>query len=117
MLIRIDTNSSVPLFEQITSALRRAIADGSLPGGSPLPPARELAEGLEVNMHTVLRAYQILCAEDLVNMRRGRGAYVSDNHPDSRALIIEQVQGLVLQAKRLGFNSDEVVELIKGAMA
>ena len=117
MLIRIDTQSKVPLFEQIAAGLRRAIADGSLVVGGQLPSARDLASGLELNIHTVLRAYQILCDEGLVTMRRGRGATVVENHPDDRALLIEQVRALVGQAKRLNLGPEEVVDLIKGVMA
>ncbi len=117
VLVRVDTQSSVPLFEQITAGLRRAIADGSVPAGDRLPPARELAAGLGVNMHTVLRAYQSLRDERLVSMHRGRGAIVVASRSEDRAALAELVEALAHRARALGFEPDEAAELVKGAMA
>ena len=58
MLIKIDTESSRPLFEQVAGAVRAELAGGSLVPGDRLPPAKEIAAALEINVHTVLRAYQ-----------------------------------------------------------
>lgn len=116
MLIRVDTTSPVALFEQITAGLRRAIAEGSLPGGGRLPPARELAAGLGVNMHTVLRAYQILREEGLVTMHRGRGAIVVASRSQDSAALAELVVALAQRARSLGVDADEAAELVRGAM-
>lgn len=76
MLIRIDLATATPLHEQISVQLRLAINEGALRPGDKLTGARELAQSLDINMHTVLRAYAILRDEGLIELRRGRGARV-----------------------------------------
>ena len=60
MLFRVDQESPVSLADQIAVPVPATIASDDLAPGERLPPARELAKSLRVNMHTVLRAYQQL---------------------------------------------------------
>ena len=52
----IDHGSDVPLVEQIVQGIQLAIANGTLPSGVELPPVRQLANDLAVNLNTVSRA-------------------------------------------------------------
>jgi DNA-binding transcriptional regulator YhcF (GntR family) len=115
MLFRVDTASGEPLFRQIAGQVRGAVADGRLAAGDRLPPARELAEALDVNMHTVLRAYRDLRDEGLVDMRRRRGVVVREA-VDGRARLAAAVEALAGEARRLGLTRAEVVALIEEAM-
>lgn len=76
MLIRIDSQASDPIYAQIVLEVRRAIARGDVRAGERLPAARDLAKSLDVNMHTVLRAYTELREAGEIDLRRGRGAVV-----------------------------------------
>src|SRR6478752_7539950 len=78
MLFRINLDSDAPLFEQLAASVRTDAAAGRLQPGDRLPSAREVAASLGVNLHTVLHAYQDLRGEGLIEMRRGRGAVVTD---------------------------------------
>jgi DNA-binding transcriptional regulator YhcF (GntR family) len=115
MLFRVDTASAEPLFRQIAAQVRGAIADGRLATGDRLPPARELAEALDVNMHTVLRAYRDLRDEGLVDMRRRRGVVVREA-VDGRARVVAAAAELAGEARRLGLTRAEVVALIEEVM-
>lgn len=112
MLIRIDPTSSRPLHEQIAAGVRRAIAEATIEPGDRLPPAKQLAASLDVNMHTVLKAYARLRDEGLVEMRRGRGVTVVGTGPDS-AELIEQARRLVEDARQVGLTAEEIRQLVE----
>lgn len=105
MLITIDPTSREPLYEQVAASVRGAIAHGEADVGERLPTARELAASLDVNLHTVLRAYQILRDEGLVELRRGRGAVVTGAGPD-RAELVAAIDRLVDLARRIGLTPE-----------
>lgn len=112
MLLRLNPDSGLPLYRQIAAAVRRAVADGEVSPGDRLPAARDLAQSLEVNMHTVLRAYNDLREEGLIELRRGRGAIVRKGHSGS-AEIHHLVAELATEAGRRGLSADEVIEMLR----
>ncbi len=76
MLWTIDPGSDEPLFAQLVAQVHVALSRGTLSTGDRLPAARELAGSLDLNVHTVLRAYQELRDSGVIDLRRGRGAIV-----------------------------------------
>lgn len=113
MLVRIDASDSTPLFAQIAGQLRRAIAEGKIREGERLPAARELAEALEVNMHTVLRAYDELRQEGVLEVRRGRGVVVLGS-ARGRARLLELARNFVAEGNRQGLALGELKKLLGG---
>jgi GntR family transcriptional regulator len=113
MLLRVDPGASVPLAAQIAAQVRGAIARGELTEGERLPAARALAQSLDVNLHTVLRAYAELREEHLLEVRRGRGAVVRAASSSEHARLAQLVHDVVEQAQRLGLGRDELVTMIK----
>ncbi|MBQ3358684.1 GntR family transcriptional regulator [Microbacterium sp. 22179] len=112
MLIRVDMASGAPLFEQVAASVRADIVAGSLAPGDRLPSAREVAETLDINLHTVLHAYQRLRDEGLIDLRRGRGAVVSDSVGPLAALTTE-LRALVARAGELGVAPATLAALVK----
>ncbi len=112
MLLKLDPSSGLPLYVQIAAAVRRAVADGDVVAGDRLPAARDLAQSLDVNMHTVLRAYNDLREEDVIELRRGRGAIVREGSVQT-ANVRRLVADLVAEAGRQGLSEAEVVGMLK----
>jgi GntR family transcriptional regulator/MocR family aminotransferase len=77
--ISLDRNSAQPMYLQFRSALERAIRDGSLRAGSRLPSTRAAARLFGISRTTVLTAYEMLAAEDLIDAARGSGTRVRGN--------------------------------------
>jgi len=112
MLIRIDPDSTRPLFEQIAASVRGDVLAGRLRPGDRLPAAREVADAVDVNVHTALRAYQELRDEGLIDLRRGRGAVVSASAAPLAALA-DEIAALVRRAAELGLTPATLAALIK----
>jgi DNA-binding transcriptional regulator YhcF (GntR family) len=115
MLIRIDPGDPRPLHQQIELQVRSAIGDGSLAPGERLPPARELAEDIGVNVHTVLHAYGSLRDAGLIELRPRRGAVVSTAAPP-RQQLTAMARGFIAQAREHGLSPAEIVDLIAGEL-
>ncbi len=109
--MEIDHSSPVPLHEQVAAAVRRAIADGEVGAGERLPPARDLAAVLGVNVNTVFRGLRTLRDEGLVEFRRGRGVTVSGIGPE-RSAVVAKARELVAVARQCGYRPEELAEII-----
>ncbi|MBX6748388.1 MAG: GntR family transcriptional regulator [Micromonosporaceae bacterium] len=115
MLLRLDPSAEEPLFAQLVAQLRLAIAAGQLRGGERLPAARDLAESLDVNSHTVLRAYQELRDDGLIELRRGRGAVVASGAGRDHRALLKAIDVVVREARALGLSPQATAALLKEA--
>lgn len=113
MFDHVDPRSPTPLYAQIASRLRIAVAAGELRAGDALPSVRRLAAQLRVNPATVVQAYRDLEAEGFVEMRQGAGTFVRELPPARRsservrqATVL--VRQLIANARRLGVSLDEL---------
>src|ERR1700730_314931 len=73
MILNVQPDSPVPIYEQIVSQVIFGIASGALQVGSMIPSVRELAQQLLVHPNTVARAFVELERHGIVTARRGRG--------------------------------------------
>lgn len=76
MLLSIEPDGSVPIYQQIRDRIVEAIATGDAPVGTALPATRQLAVDLGINFHTVNKGYDLLRQEGLLRIGRRAGAVV-----------------------------------------
>lgn len=112
MLIRVDADSSRPLYDQVAASVRADILSGALAPGDRLPSARDVAGALEINQHTVLHAYQRLREEGLVDLRRGRGAVVAASAAPL-AELAHDIDELVRRAAALGVSAQTLAGIVQ----
>jgi len=77
MLLKIDQERKTSLYIQLYKQLKRAIIENRLTANSKLPPIRVIADELEINPATVVKAYNLLEREELIYKKVGSGSYVS----------------------------------------
>ena len=116
MRLRIDPHSGEPLGLQIVRQVKLSIASGRLEPGQRLPAARELAEQLRVNFHTVRKAYGDLESEGVVVLRRGLGTFVADrvealDPEELRRVVRTSVQRLLEDLAGADIPKETLVEL------
>ncbi|MFC8599407.1 MULTISPECIES: GntR family transcriptional regulator [unclassified Isoptericola] len=115
MLWRIDPGAAEPLYAQLVAQARLGVARGDLRPGERLPAARELAASLDLNVHTVLKAYQALRDDGLIELRRGRGAVVTGAGPDL-SHVERALADLVAAARQAGLSAETTTTLVKEAL-
>jgi GntR family transcriptional regulator len=79
MYIVVDENDRRPIYQQVVDEIKALIARGELREGTALPPVRQVAADLGVNLNTIAAAYRELQREGLINIRHGAGAIVSSS--------------------------------------
>ena len=116
MFIRIETSSGVPITRQIVDQIRSHSVSGALAPGDRLPSVRQLAKELLVNQNTILRVYERLTAEGLLERRQGDGTYGSNSLPRGRGkvqreLLVQEIDRLAHRAADLGVTAEELQKL------
>lgn len=115
-----EWNDSQPIYRQLRDRVVALILDGALNEGDPLPSVRTVAADYRVNPITVLKGYQQLVDEDLVETRRGRGMFIK---PGARNVLLaaerqkflaEQWPKIHATIQRLGLSPQELLDAVPG---
>lgn len=117
MRFAIDHSAPEPIFAQLAAQIRAAVLTGGLTPGTALPGARDVATALDINVHTVLHAYQVLRDESVIELRRGRGAVVLDAATGIDEPMQAAVTAIAAHARRLGLSAATVTTLVAAAIA
>ena len=115
-----EWNDNQPIYRQLRDRVVALILDGALQDGDPLPSVRAVAAEYRINPLTVLKSYQELADEQLVEKRRGLGMFVS---PDAREQLLrgerqrfltERWPRIFATIRRLGLTAQELLRPQEG---
>ena len=118
-----DWNDGQPIYRQLRDRVVAMILDGVLNEGDPLPSVRTVAAEYRVNPLTVLKSYQQLADEQLVEKRRGRGMFINAGarnlllQAERQKFLSEDWPRIRATIQRLGLTSEQLLSEVPGAPA
>ncbi|UCE41110.1 MAG: GntR family transcriptional regulator [Candidatus Aminicenantes bacterium] len=117
-MIKVDTSSFIPIYEQIKKEFKKEIFRGDLKPNDLLPSIRDLATELLINPNTVARAYRELEMEGFIYTRKGKGCYVSDDSTrlmkeERKSILIQTFDEVIEEAKKYGLGREEIKRLFE----
>ena len=111
-----EWNDNQPIYRQLRERVVAMILDGVLKEGDPLPSVRNVSAEYRVNPLTVLKAYQQLVDEQLVESRRGRGMFINAGarelllRAERQKFLSEEWPRILATIQRLGLNKEELLD-------
>lgn len=114
MFIVIDENDRRPIYRQVADEIKALIARGELAEGATLPPVRQMAGDLGVNLNTIAAAYRELQGEGLITVRHGSGAVVAARTASgqSTAEMRKPLRAALTQFSLAGLNRAEIMNIV-----
>ena len=115
-MISINSNTGVPIFEQIVLEIGKLIALGIYKPDDKIPPVRTLAKDLGVNPNTVAKAYQECESKGLIYSLAGKGSYISKQDTGMNTLVslsYGELDDLLTKLNNLGISNSEIIAYIK----
>ena len=110
-----EWNDSQPIYRQLRDRVVAMILEGVLQEGDPLPSVRTVAAEYRVNPLTVLKGYQELVDESLVESRRGLGMFINTGaralllEAERKKFLAEQWPRIRATIRRLGLSPEELL--------
>ncbi len=117
MDIVISNGSDKPIYEQISSQIKRLILNGTLIEGDALPSMRLLAKELRISVITTKRAYEDLERDGFIETATGRGSFVASKNiefvrEEHLRMAEEKIQEAVAIAKSSDIKKGELIEIL-----
>jgi GntR family transcriptional regulator len=114
MLLTINTDDSRPIYQQVADGIKELIARGKLEEGAALPPVRQLAADLGVNLNTIATAYRELQKEGLITVKHGSGSVVASltSTERSRDELLRPLRTALTQMVLAGLPESQILKLV-----
>ena len=113
---RLSFQPGISLYEQVVYAAKKAVIAGQMRPGDPFPSVRALSKELKINPNTAHKVVTHLIAEGLLEVLPGIGTVVAQPRSSTAAerarLLQTEVEQLVVDAKKLGMDLDDVIEAV-----
>jgi GntR family transcriptional regulator len=120
-LFRFELRPGQSIFDQVVFAAKKAFISGEFQAGQPFPSVRALAADLKIHPNTAHKVVQHLIQERFLEVRPGIGTVVADlpvaRAGDRKRLLQQEVEQLVVEAKRVGLECADVVQAVETTWA
>src|SRR6184192_2850006 len=118
----IDPHSGLPVYRQMIDQFKYYVASGALKPAEQLPSIRELAQSLAINPTTVVRVYSELEREGVVEMRHGKGAFITASGRRMSAAERDRTlrrlaRQLAVEARQMGAPAGQVLKVVREELA
>lgn len=110
----IELKPGLPITEQVIFAVKKAVVTGQLQPGQPFPSVRVVSQELRINPNTAHKIIAALVAEGVLVTTPAVGSVIAERSAGDRkakaALLEDELERLVVEAKKLGLGLEEVQE-------
>ena len=117
LLINLDYQSRVPIYEQIVNNIENYVAVGILKEKEQIPSIRDMASSIGVNPNTIKKSYDILENKGIITTISTKGTFISENTKKATKEKIDRefnnIKKSVQELTKLGLNLDDIIERIK----
>ncbi len=115
---QIDGQSGLPVYRQLMDQIKYYVASGALVSGDQLPSIRELAQSLALNPTTIVKAYNELAHERVIELRQGKGAFVGAQASmlsarEREKMLRRMARQLAVEASQMGIEMGRLAQLLE----
>jgi GntR family transcriptional regulator len=114
MFLTIDTTDPRPIYQQVAGGIKDLIARGKLAEGASLPPVRQLAADLGVNLNTIATAYRELQKDGLIVIKHGSGSVVAPRTSTERSPdeLLRTLRTALTELVLAGLPSSKILSMV-----
>ncbi|RXJ73056.1 GntR family transcriptional regulator [Veronia nyctiphanis] len=117
-----EWNENQPIYRQLADTIRQQILQGMWQEGEALPSVRVVAADMKINHLTVMKGYQLMVDEGLIEKKRGQGMFVAEGamsalrEEQQQQFIEQQIPAIAAVLTQTGISLDEFVAKLKACM-
>jgi GntR family transcriptional regulator len=114
MFLTINTTDARPIYQQVADGIKELIARGKLAEGASLPPVRQLAADLGVNLNTIATAYRELQKDGLIVVKHGSGSVVASRTSTERSQdeLLRPLRTALTELVLAGLSSNKIISMV-----
>ena len=114
MFLTIDATDARPIYQQVADGIKELIARGKLAEGTLLPPVRQLAADLGVNLNTIATAYRELQKDGLIVIKHGSGSVVASRTITERSQqeLLRPLRTALTELVLAGLSSSKILSMV-----
>ena len=114
MFLTINTKDSRPIYQQVADGIKELIARGELAEGTLLPPVRQLAADLGINLNTIATAYRELQKDGLIFIKPGSGSIVTSRTTTERSQdeLVRPLRAALTELVLAGLSQNKILNMV-----